>query len=58
LGIKKDVLKVVRGSFLEMGMTEITLKHDRYPTFAEFAFVNDKDDTCSDENCCKIYACF
>jgi len=66
LGIKSDVLKCVRNSFIEMGLTEIKITIEKqFPTYAEFAFVDEKDykelyyDT-SDNlvKCTKIFACF
>ena len=68
LGIKSDVLKYVRDSFTEMGLTEIKItKEKQFPTYAEFAFVyedNSGYSVCycnsSDnlEHCTKIFACF
>jgi len=67
LGIKPDVLKCVRNSFIEMGLTEIKItKEKQFPTYAEFAFVAEKekysdffhDKSDNLENCTKIFSCF
>ena len=67
LGIKTDVLKCVRNSFIEMGLTEIKITTEKqFANYAEFAFADEKKDykelyyDTSDnlEKCTKIFACF